>query len=531
MIGFANLENTLCHNPYYKAARVAQAPTRLPRRTPRMDFTLRTLLKGLTVPAFRGDWSARATSIITDSRRVSPGALFFAIGGLRTDGNRFVDEAIFRGAVGIVSEAPPPASNRHVAWVQVENVRAALAEVSRRFYRNPDRDLRVLGITGTKGKTTVSFLLQHLLQEPKAPWGLIGTVRYDLGGRSLPSYKTTPESVDVYAMLDQMRDAGCRGAVMEISSHAIDQRRVQGLNVEVAAFLNLSRDHLDYHHTIEEYFQVKARLFTGTVGHVPRAAVINIDDPHGHRLVAMIPDGVEITTVSCDDSTAAVHAEGIRLRPDGSDFTVVWPEGRADVSTGLPGRYNVSNVLAALAIARAAGFDIAALAPRLTPFAGVPGRMEKVQAGQPFQVLVDYAHTDDSLNHALSMLRDITPGRLFVVFGCGGNRDRGKRPLMTAAVQRWADFAWATSDNPRKETIQAIFDDMKAGVSAPGHIRFVEDRRRAISLALDAAGPGDCVLIAGKGHETYQEFADTVVPFDDRQVARELLALKRIRPE
>jgi UDP-N-acetylmuramoyl-L-alanyl-D-glutamate--2,6-diaminopimelate ligase len=532
LIGFASLENTLGVSPFLLAARLAALAEAERDGTPRMDYSLKHLLSGTTVLAWRnpaGQQGERpVTALVTDSRRVVPGALFFAIEGARVSGSEFIEEAIGRGAVAVVTTRAPGRFSP-VTWAQVPDVRLALADVARRFYRDPDEALFLAGVTGTNGKTTVAMMTQFLLKEPESPCGLIGTVRYEIGRRSLPSYKTTPESVDLFALFDQMRDAGCTACAMEVSSHALSQARVQGVKFDAVAFTNLTQDHLDYHGTLEEYFNAKARLFTGESGSRPKVAVINIDDPYGRVLVERVPAGVEVVTVGFSAS-AKLRAVNAVLSPGGSSCDVIWDGGRATLRLGLPGRYNILNALCALGLAQAAGRPLEVLTPRLAEFPGVPGRMEKITAGQAFQVLVDYAHTDDALNHALSMLRDVCAGRLLVVFGCGGNRDRAKRPRMTAAVQRWADFAWATADNPRKEPLAQIFEDMRTGVTAPTRLRFVEDRRRAIALALEAAQPGDCVLIAGKGHETYQEFADTVVPFDDRQVARELLQLRHAQP-
>jgi UDP-N-acetylmuramoyl-L-alanyl-D-glutamate--2,6-diaminopimelate ligase len=315
---------------------------------------------------------------------------------------------------------------------------------------------------------------------------------------------------------------------MEVSSHGIDQQRVLGMQFGVAVFTNLTRDHLDYHRTMEAYFEVKSRLFSGAAGTGPKAAAINLDDPYGRKLAAAVAPGRRVVTFG-ESPDATVRAENVRLNFKSTQLRLVWPEGALELESPFIGRYNVSNLLAAFAACYALGRDPQVIAARLKTFAGVPGRMERIEEGQPYNVLVDYAHTDDALRNALGMLRAITPGRLFVVFGCGGNRDRTKRPLMTAAVQEFADFAWATADNPRNEALAQIFTDMRAGVTQPGRITFVDDRRRAISLALDAAHEGDCLLIAGKGHETYQEFADTIVPFDDRQVVRELIDIKQIK--
>jgi UDP-N-acetylmuramoyl-L-alanyl-D-glutamate--2,6-diaminopimelate ligase len=324
---------------------------------------------------------------------------------------------------------------------------------------------------------------------------------------------------------------------MEVSSHGIDQQRVLGLQFGAAIFTNLTRDHLDYHRTLEAYFAVKTRLFTGETGPVPRLAVVNLDDPHGAELVARIPATARVVTFG-ENPRADVRAENIALNFKNTTFRLVWPGGAEsgrvggavlDVDSPFIGRYNISNLLAAVATTWALGRDPRVFLASLGTFRGVPGRMERIEEGQAFNVLVDYAHTDDALRNALGMLRAITPGRLLVVFGCGGNRDRTKRPLMMRAVQEFADHAWATADNPRSEPLAQIFADMKAGVIAPEKITWTDDRRRALSLALDAAKPGDCILIAGKGHESYQEFADTVIPFDDRQVVRELIGIKQLK--
>lgn len=489
------------------------------------------------IVASKGDLERPISGLAIDSRRVMHGNVFFALRGRRADGHQFIDEAINRGAVAIVAERIPAVTSTRVTYIQVADSRRALARASQRFYKFPDKSLDVVGVTGTNGKTTVASLAKHLLASSQQRVGLLGTINYDLGARIVPSYRTTPESLELFGMLAQMRDAGCRQAVMEVSSHGIDQHRVLGLQLGVAVFTNLTQDHLDYHGSMDAYFEVKSRLFNGRLGTAPRAAAINLDDAYGRRLLAEAPAGLKVVTFG-ESPDAMIRAENVRLHFKSTSLTLVWPaasgvegpEGRLELESPLVGRYNVSNLLAAFAACYALGRDPQIIAARLKSFAGVAGRMERIEEGQPFNVLVDYAHTDDALRNALGMLRAITPGRLFVVFGCGGNRDRSKRPLMTAAVQEFADFAWATADNPRGEALAQIFADMQGGVGDAAKLAFVEDRRRAIGLALDAAREGDCVLIAGKGHETFQEFAGTVAPFDDRQVARELIALKRIKP-
>jgi UDP-N-acetylmuramoyl-L-alanyl-D-glutamate--2,6-diaminopimelate ligase len=516
------------------ARNVSGSPRRSPLDSrPSTPFSMAPSLSDLfaegEIVASRGPLDRPVSGIVMDSRRVVPGHVFFALPGLRTDGSIHVAEALSRGAVAIVSNAAPAAAPAKVTFIQVADPRAALARAARRSHRAPDRELAVVGVTGTNGKTTVSHLTKHFLEDATRV-GLLGTISYDLGARTVPSFKTTPEAPDIFGMLAQMRDAGCREAVMEVSSHGIDQRRVLGLEFAAAVFTNLTQDHLDYHQTLEAYFQVKARLFTGGSGSVPPVSVINYDDAHGRRLIDLIPAGSSRIISYGESPAATIRAENVELGFKETTFTFVWPEGRARVRSPLLGRYNVSNVLAAAATAYGLGRNPHAFLARLAIFPGVPGRMERIEEGQPFNVLVDYAHTDDAVRNALGMLRAITPGRVICVFGCGGNRDRAKRPLMTRAAEEGADLVLATADNPRGETVAAIFDDMRAGVTHPEKFTWIEDRRRALSLALDLCRPGDCLLVAGKGHETYQEFTDTITPFDDRQVVRELIALKRLRP-
>jgi UDP-N-acetylmuramoyl-L-alanyl-D-glutamate--2,6-diaminopimelate ligase len=487
--------------------------------------TFNSLLQGLPVLSRTGDGSVRITCIVTDSRRIIPGALFFALAGLRTDGHAFMDDAIARGAAAIIS-AQPVNGLPAVAAAQVAEPRKVLAEVARRFFGHPEQALALAGVTGTNGKTSVASLLRHFLQAEGSAWGLIGTVRYHLGRRSIPSYKTTPESADLAAFFRQMVDAGCVGACLEVSSHALHQERVHGFQFKVAAFTNLTRDHVDYHGDLGSYLDAKTALFDGRNGAVPAVSVINIDDPSGRVLAeACRRRGAVITFGLSDD--ADLRASELTLLPSGAIFSVAWRQQSARFTSTLPGGYNVSNVLCALAMAAALGRDPLSLGASLASFPGVSGRMERVDAGQGFPVFVDYAHTDDALGNALRMLRAITPGRVLCVYGCGGNRDRGKRPTMTKAVRDHAHLAWATADNPRREKIEAIFADMREGLGALPSIEFVADRREAIGRALAAARAGDCVVIAGKGHETTQEFTDTVVPFDDRQVVREILELRK----
>jgi|UniRef100_UPI00404B7147 UDP-N-acetylmuramoyl-L-alanyl-D-glutamate--2,6-diaminopimelate ligase len=528
MIGYLTQDYSLIHAFAPRPIRRTRRETQLRNRVFKMAPKLSDYFESGEILAVKGSLDRPISGLVMDSRRVVPGTLFFALPGRRADGASFVDEAVARGAVAVVTNRLPSVTPAKVTFIQVADPRAALARIAQRYYKFPDRELDVIGVTGTNGKTTVTHLIKHLLDAEKRV-GLIGTINYDLGSRTVPSFRTTPESVDIYGMMAQMRAANCQHAVMEVSSHGIDQARVLGLEFAVAVFTNLTRDHLDYHETLEAYFGVKSRLFTGEMGTKPKVAVINLDDSYGNRLVGMIPAEVRTVTFG-ENAQALVRAENLQLNFKNTTFRLVWPDGSMDVDSPLIGRYNVSNLLAAIATAWSLGRDPRKFIARLAAFKGVPGRMERIEEGKDYNVLVDYAHTDDALNNALSMLRVITPGRLLVVFGCGGKRDRSKRPMMTAAVQQYADFAFATADNPRGEALAQIFDDMKTGVSKPEKITWIDDRRRAISLALDTCKPGDCLLIAGKGHESYQEFADTVIPFDDRQVVRELIGIKTLKP-
>jgi len=500
--------------------------TTLSLRTDAMESpTLENLLKGIPTLGRSGEWNARITHIVTDSRRILPGSLFFALPGLRVDGHEFLNDVIARGAAAVIS-GQPVSGLPAVAAAQVAAPRQVLAEVARRFYGHPEAKLQLLGVTGTNGKTTVTTLLRHLLQSHEGSWGLIGTVRYYLGRRSIPSYKTTPESAELAGFFKQMAEEGCVGACMEVSSHALHQDRVHGFHFTAAAFTNLTRDHVDYHGDLENYFTAKQSLFDGRMGSVPDMCVINTDDPSGKILAEACRRRGKVIAFGLNKD-ADLRATEIVYHPRGAKFTVQWQGATAKFNSPLPGDYNVSNVLCALALVASLGRDPLKLSGALESFDGVPGRMERVEVGQAFPIFVDYAHTDDALRNVLRMLRPITPGRVLVVFGCGGNRDRGKRPAMTQAVVDGADLAWATADNPRKEAIETIFEDMRGGVTNLSKVEFVPDRREAIRRALAAAQPNDCVLIAGKGHETTQEFHDTVVPFDDRAMVKNILELRR----
>lgn len=471
--------------------------------------------------AVKGPLDRPVSGLVTDSRRVVPGTVFFALPGRRTDGAAFIDDAVSRGAVAVVSRTMPAHAPAKVTFVQVADPRAALARAAQRHYRFPDRDLGVVGVMGTHGKTTVAYLLQHLLGTDRRI-GRIGSITYDLGARSVPAYRTTPESLDVFGLLAQMRDAGCRQAILEVSSQGLDQQRVHGVEFGAVVCTNLEGEGCPLGPTL--------RLCAGENGARPKVAVVNLDDAGGVRLAEQLSvSGPRLVTYG-EHPRAEVRSEHPVFRGRRTFFRLVWPGGAMELDAPLVGRRNLGNLLAAVATAWALGRDPQVVLARLRSFPGVPGRLEPIDAGQAFEVFVDYAHSASALRHTLADLRTRTNGRLLVVFGCGGGGAAAARAAMTAAVQAQADFAIATADNPRHERPADIFAAMQAGVTAPARITWIEDRRRAIGLALELAKPGDCVVVAGKGHESFQEFADTVVPFDDRQVVRELLGRKLNRP-
>jgi len=481
--------------------------------------TLGELLRRVPEARLQGDPSLPVTEVTYDSRRISPGGLFVAIRGAVADGNQFVDAARKKGAVAVVSEAAPDGGG---AWAQVPDAREALALLSAASLGDPAESLRLVGVTGTNGKTTTTYLIDAALRAAGHAVGLIGTVQYRIGARLVEATRTTPESSDLQGLFRQMVDEGCTDVVMEVSSHSLELKRVHGCAFQVAVFTNLTRDHLDFHGDMDRYFAAKRRLFDTYLredGH----AVINADDDRAAAL-ASVSRG-KVWTYGIERS-ADVSATGISLSLKGTRFRARTPRGEFDVETPLIGRFNVENFLAGLTAALALGVDPAVALRGLLTMTGVPGRLERVNAGQDFAVIVDYAHTDDALKNLLETVRELKPRRLITVFGCGGDRDRTKRPLMGAVASRLSDVVVVTSDNPRSEPPEAILEEIQRGMngSRRGERHMIVDRREAIARALEMAGPGDAVVIAGKGHETYQVLRDRTVPFDDRQVARDLIA-------
>jgi UDP-N-acetylmuramoyl-L-alanyl-D-glutamate--2,6-diaminopimelate ligase len=457
-----------------------------------------------------GDSAVEVSELAYDSRKVGPGTLFFCVPGEKVDGHEFAAAAIEAGAAALVVERELEVD---VAQVVVPDARAAMAPLAARFFGNPTAELKVVGITGTNGKTTTAFLLREMLESAGVQCGLLGTVKQVVGGVEEEEVeRTTPEAIDLQATFRRMLDRGDRACVMEVSSHALSLRRCDAIHFDVALFTNLTQDHLDFHADMEDYFRSKRLLFE--MG--PGTAIVNVDDPHGRRLA----DEFECLTFSAEGGEADLVASEVGLTPLGAEFSV----GGVAVQTRLPGDFNVANALGAFAAATAIGVDPKAAVQGLLGAAAPPGRFEPVDEGQAFTVLVDYAHTPDSLENVLRAARRLGEGRVISVFGAGGDRDRGKRPLMGRAGAELSDLAIVTSDNPRSEDPEAIVAEILSGIEVRGGVEAEVDRRAAIALAFSRAEESDTVVIAGKGHEQGQELENgRKLPFDDRDVAREEL--------
>jgi UDP-N-acetylmuramoyl-L-alanyl-D-glutamate--2,6-diaminopimelate ligase len=480
---------------------------------------LKTLLSAISVRQIIGSPDRSVESIAYDSRRVQRNGLFVALRGEKVDGHTFIGQALEKGASVIVAEREEKFPN--ATCVVVENTRPALADLSAAFYGYPVRKLKMAGVTGTNGKTTTTFLIQHICENAGLRCGLIGTVRYQIGERVLPAARTTPESLDLQELLAQMVNAGCRATAMEVSSHALAQNRTRGLEFDVAVFTNLTQDHLDFHGTMENYFEAKAKLFTQLAEQSRKkkpVAVVNIDDRYGQQLIAKIGKKVPLIAYGMG-MRADFRASNYRMEFGGTSYQLDARGKSYLVRVPLIGRFNVANSLAALAAVNALGIGLREAVMSLGKSPQVPGRLEIVPAKRQYQVFVDYAHTPDALVNVIKTLRELDPRRLIVVFGCGGDRDREKRPLMGQVVDLNADHAIITSDNPRREDPEQIIAQVEKGFRSD-HYEKIVDRAEAIARAISLAQPRDIVLIAGKGHEAYQEFADHTIPFDDIHVAR-----------
>jgi len=469
------------------------------------------------------------TGIAYDSRAVAPGQVFVALKGQHADGTSFARQAIERGAAAIVSEQPAP-DGVHVPWAIVEDARLALAVLAVAFYRDPSREMRVIGITGTNGKTTTAYLLAAIFDAARVPCGILGTVAYRIGDEIREATRTTPEAPEVQALLREMVDRRCGACAMEVSSHALSLRRVDGIAFAAATFTNLTRDHLDFHADMDDYFRAKRRLFEMLPAAAP--SLINVDDPRG---ASLIEAGGRPVTYAINRS-ADVTPGPLSFSLNGLSFDVRTPRGTLHVTSKLVGRPNVYNILAAVSTATALDVPFDAIERGLRSLDGVPGRFQVVSdAKDEVTVVVDYAHTDDALRNLLETARPLAPGRLITVFGCGGDRDRTKRPLMGAVAGRLSDLIVVTSDNPRSEDPARIIEEVQRGITADTRRDAAQrqlaivDRRAAIAKAIELARPDDVVLIAGKGHEKYQVIGERTLPFDDVAVAREALARRRTK--
>lgn len=491
-------------------------------RVPPRSMKLRDLLEGTEarVGASAGELEIRR--VTCDSRKAEPRALFFALHGAKADGNEFIRDAVSRGAVAIVSEdaapAPIPSS---VAWIQVREARKALAVAAANFFGHPGEALQLVAVTGTNGKTTTTALIDAIVKAAGAKTGLFGTIAYHTPLGDYPAPNTTPESVDLQGFLGEIRDAGGKYAVLEASSHSLAMDRLWGCHFAAAVFTNLTREHMDYHKTFDDYFEAKKRLFEGTGASAPDVAVINTDDEYGKRL-----PGLAKKTVSYGlESDAEVTTKKFQLTFNGLAFTAHTPNGKVQIASRLVGRINVYNILAAIGAAQALGLSNEVIEAGIRNLESVSGRFQRIDLGQPFFVVVDYAHTDDALENLIRTARELNPkGRIITLFGCGGGKDRTKRPVMGEVTGRLSDLTILSSDNPRNEDPLKIISDIIVGLQKTGGKYLIEpDREKAIGVAMDEARAGDIVLLAGKGHENYQILADKTLEFDDRDEARKAL--------
>jgi UDP-N-acetylmuramoyl-L-alanyl-D-glutamate--2,6-diaminopimelate ligase len=484
-------------------------------------MTFQQVLDGAEVLSLSGD--PGVSGVEYDSRRVTPGCVFVAMRGESSDGNRFIDSAISAGAAAVVTDSAAEKARAGVAWAAVPNGRRALARISANFYKKPAERIAIAGITGTNGKSTTAFLVEAILAAAGRKSALIGTIEYHVAGKVLPAPHTTPEALELNRIFSEALGNGATDAVMEVSSHALAQERVFGVPFDVAVFTNLTRDHLDYHKTMEEYFAAKRVLFEGCGTDVPRAVVTNVDDEAGVKIAEFSRKRSSVV-LKYGWEHGDLHASKVEITTRGTRFDLVTPEETIAVYSALIGRVNVYNILAAAGAGYARGCSVQAIAKGIDGLVCVPGRFERVECGQPFTVVVDYAHTDDALRNLTALARELVSaakGRVLTLFGCGGDRDRKKRPLMGEAAGRGSDFVVLTSDNPRSEDPLAIINDALVGLQKTGVKYSVEpDRRKAIALAVGEARPGDIVLLAGKGHEKVQVGREGGVPFDDLEVAR-----------
>jgi UDP-N-acetylmuramoyl-L-alanyl-D-glutamate--2,6-diaminopimelate ligase len=506
------------------AANHAEGPRNaaLQERARSRNLKLSAVVKGVEGDLPEAAAQIEIRQVACDSRKVQAGTLFFALHGVQADGNAFVRDAIARGAAAIASEENPPAGlPANVAWIRLREARKALAIAAANFFEHPGAALQMVAVTGTNGKTTTTSLIDSIVKASGAKTGLFGTIAYHTPAGDYPAPNTTPESVDLQGFLAEARDAGGRYAVLEASSHALSMDRLWGCHFAAAVFTNLTREHMDYHKTFEDYFAAKRRLFAGTGAGAPEVAVLNTDDEYGKRLA-----GLAKNTVTYGLETAAeITTKKFQLTFSGLSFSAQTPKGRVQVSSNLVGRINVYNILAAIGAAQALGLSNEIIEAGIRNLESVSGRFQRIDSGQPFFVVVDYAHTDDALESLIRTARELNPkGRIITLFGCGGGKDRTKRPVMGEVAGRLSDLTILSNDNPKMEDPLKIISDIVVGVQKTNGKYMIEpDREKAIGLAIDQAHEGDIVLLAGKGHEDYQILGDRTLKFDDREQARRAL--------
>ena len=488
---------------------------------------LKELLKSLKSYKIQGSEDTEIFDVQYDSRKVGKGALFIAIKGEKADGNLFVEQAVEKGAVAVVTDSSELVFRISATAIYVQNAREALARISAAFYDQPAAKLKLVGITGTNGKTTTSYLVESVLSEGGLNPGVVGTINYRYAGKMFPAPNTTPESLDLQRLLNDMVESSVKAAVMEVSSHALSQERVGGCLFDVAVFTNLTQDHLDYHITMERYFEAKARLFTDFIDE-GKTAVINMDDPKGKDLSKRALGRVIGYGIKGRGIETNIYPKDIKLGVEGIEGTLATPSGEIKIKSSLIGEFNLYNIMAAAGAGVGLGLPVDVIERGITALKNVPGRLERVDAGQPFTILVDYAHTPDALERVLSTIRGLTDKRIITLFGCGGDRDRGKRPIMGRIAAEYSDIVIVTSDNPRTEEPLKIIEDITSVVSGQwSGIRVIPDRREAIMEAIKEAREGDVVLLAGKGHEDYQIIGTEKIHFDDREEAIKALITRR----
>jgi UDP-N-acetylmuramoyl-L-alanyl-D-glutamate--2,6-diaminopimelate ligase len=492
---------------------------------------LRDLIKGMETKRTLGSDDAEILGISYDSKEVRDGFLFAAIKGEKTDGHKYIESAVKSGAKALLVEEIPESTYKNISLIQVEDTKSALAEISANFFHHPTKGFTLVGITGTNGKTTITYLLESIWREWGKNVGVIGTVEYRFSGKKVPSVRTTPESLDLMNLFSDMRASGVEYAVMEVSSHALDRKRILGCHFDAAVFTNLSQDHLDYHGTMENYFEAKKKLFSevlGKSGKREKFSVINIDDPYGREITKEAAGKIVPYSVT---NSEGVYAEKTSITPEGIHTFVNTPWGKVDINSKLFGKHNLYNILASVATALSLGVGIDVVEKGISNVASVPGRLDRVENPYGITILVDYAHTPDALRNVLTAVRPFTHRKLILLFGCGGDRDPIKRPIMGRIGRELSDALIVTSDNPRTESPQRIIDEIEKGVFDVGsdekpYFR-IADRRDAIRKAIEIAHSGDTVLLAGKGHESYQILGVEKIPFNDKEVAESIIHEKR----